>query len=70
MIEIALGLGCCYTMARVAEADDESGLLWGVVTFLLCVGCVLFVPLPFVRIAGAGFLAFILMFVVKAVRDR
>ena len=70
MIEIALGLGACYAMAKIADADDESGTLWGAVTFLLCLIGIIFIPYPFLRILGAAVLVFVLMIVTKAIRDR
>ena len=70
MIEIGLALGACYAMYRIADADDESGFLWGGVTFLLCVGSVVFVPLPFLRILGVAIVTFILMMVGKGIRNR
>jgi hypothetical protein len=70
MIEIALGIGACYAMAKIADADDESGPLWGAVTFLLCLVGVVMIPFPFLRILGAAVLTFVLMIVAKAVRSR
>lgn len=69
MLEIALGIAACVLMARIATADDQSGILWGAITFMLCFGS-LFVPLPFLRIILACVASFVLMIVYKAVVDK
>lgn len=70
MIELGLGLGACYTMYMIAEADDESGFLWGAVTFLLVMLSVALIPVAFFRVFGAGVLSFLLLFAFKAIRNR
>lgn len=67
VLEIALIIGTCVIMSRIAEADDESGIIWGSVTFLLCLAGML-VPLPFLRVFVAGVVAFVLMLVYKIIR--
>ncbi len=68
MIEIGLGIAACVIMSKIASADDESPILWGVVTFGLCCLSV-FIPLPFLRILIAWGASFALMIVVKMRRD-
>ncbi len=70
MLEIPLGIAACFAMAKIADADDESGSLWGAVTFLLCLVGVVFIPFPFLRILVAAVLTFVLMIVARAVRNR
>lgn len=37
-------------MARVAEAEDRSSVLWGALTLLLCLAAANLIPLPFINI--------------------
>lgn len=70
MFEWALIIGMSVVMSKIATADDENGLMWGLATFFLCLGT-LFTPVfPFLRVMLAGVLAFILMIVAKVVRER
>ena len=69
MVEIALGIAACGAMAKIADADGRSGIVWGVITLALCAVSVA-VPLPFLRIILAFVVAFILMMVAKARAGR
>ena len=68
MIEIGLGIAACVLMAKIASADDESPMIWGLATFALCF-LSLFIPIPFIRILIAWGASFALMIVVKSIRD-
>jgi hypothetical protein len=70
MLEIVLGIAVVVMMAKVANADDQSAVTWGGLTFLLCVASVLFVPLPFLRMLLAGAAVFALMIGYKMVAER
>ena len=70
MIESVMLFAAVVLMARIANAEDESPFAWGGLTFLLCLGSRMFVPLPFARIMGAAILSFVLMTVYKLIRDR
>jgi hypothetical protein len=61
MFELLLAGAATYGMAKVAEEDDKSGLMWGGVTLLLCVIAMALIPLPFLRVLIAGVAAFIIM---------
>lgn len=37
-------------MARVAEAEDRSAVLWGALTLLLCLAAAAVIPLPLINI--------------------
>jgi hypothetical protein len=37
-------------MARVAEAEDRSSVLWGALTLLLCLAAASLIPLPLINI--------------------
>ena len=69
MFEILLIVGVISIMAKIANADDQSAILWGVVTGGLCLLSLL-IPIPFGRILIAGVLAFVLMMGYKAIRGR
>jgi hypothetical protein len=66
MLEVGLGIAMCVIIGKIADADGQSGVIWGAVTFLLCIGS-LAVPLPFLRIMIAGVAAVALMIGWKAV---
>jgi hypothetical protein len=70
MFEIIVGVCVCSMIAKIADADDESPLLWGAVTALLCFLGVLLSLAPFFRMLGAGILSFVILMVFKMVRDR
>jgi len=69
MIEIILGVVLCAGMAKIASADDQSGIVWGFVTFIILLGC-LAIPIPYVRVLIAGGATFVAMIGWKAVADR
>lgn len=69
MLELVLAIGGCVVMGKIAAVEDDSALAWGGITFLICIGS-MFVPLPYVRILGAMFVSFVLMIVVRLIRDR
>lgn len=60
MFEYILLIGICVVMAKIASADDQSGMTWFFVTFFLCMGSLL-IPLPFIRLLIAGVLSFAAM---------
>jgi len=60
MLEILLGIAVCVIVAKVAEADDESAVIWFCITFALCVAA-LTVPLPILRMLLAGLASFLIM---------
>ena len=70
MLEIILGVLAISAVVKIADADGQSGALWGLVMFCLCVACVMLIPLPFIRIGAAGLLALGLMMGYKIWKDR
>jgi hypothetical protein len=56
MIEIIMICASVVAMAKIAEFEDFSWVLWGGLTLLLCIGCAFLIPLPLIRIA-IGFAA-------------
>ena len=69
MIEILIGVAAVIAMIRIADAEEQSRLIWGSVTVGLMILSLL-LPLPMVRVALAGILAFVAMFVYKIVANR
>ncbi len=53
MLELAVGIGLCVIMFRIAAASNRSGVTWFGITF---VGCALslFIPLPYLRFLIVG----------------
>jgi hypothetical protein len=69
MVEIALAIAACGAMAKIADADGRSSIVWGIITLGLCLASGP-IPLPFLRILLAFIVAFILMMVAKARAGR
>lgn len=61
MFELVLLIACCIAMAKIAVADDKSGIIWGCVTLALCVVAGYLIPLPFIRFFIAFAVSFALM---------
>lgn len=51
----------CILMAKISVADGRSGLTWGVLTFVLCLGTILFIPFPLWRLGIPCVIGFLLM---------
>lgn len=59
-------IACAVLMYRIAEMERLSGLVWGAVTFALCLGCALTIPIPFINAVIGLIISFIAMTVYKA----
>ena len=70
MLELIVVVAMIVLMARIANADDQSPWLWGGLTFALCAAAIVFIPLPFVRLAIVGVVVFMGMIAYKVVKDR
>ena len=71
MLEIVMIVAACVAMYRIADADEgASTMLWTLITLLLCIAAIMFVPLPLIRIGLALFIAFIAMIGYKVATDR
>lgn len=57
---------CSVLMYRVAEIERLPGLLWGALTFALCLGCALTIPVPLVNILIGLIISFIALTVYNA----
>ena len=50
----------CSFMAKVADGEGKSGLIWGVITFVVCFFSTA-IPLPFLNLLIGGAISFGLM---------
>ena len=70
MFEIVVAIAAIVAMAKIADADDQSPLLWGLITFALIAASVVLVPLAFIRVGVAFVVAIIAMITFKVVRNQ
>ena len=68
MLEIIVGIAAIVAMAKIADADDQSALLWGLITFALIVASLMLIPLPLIRVGIAFVVAIIAMIIYKVVK--
>jgi len=66
VFEIALGIALCVAMGKLASADGRNGVLWGLITFVLCAASLL-IPIPFFRMIIAAVVVFIAMIAAKVI---
>jgi hypothetical protein len=56
-VELAAALVAAFVIALVAGQRERNGLVWGSITFALCVGGICVIGIPYVRIAAGAALA-------------
>lgn len=66
MLELLLAFLLCAVMAKVADSEGLSGLLWGCLTFIVVLGS-LVIPIPFLRLGIALVAMFVILTVYKIV---
>ena len=59
-------IACAVLMYKVAEMERLSGIVWAALTFALCLGCVVVIPIPFIDAVIGLVLSFIAMTVYNA----
>lgn len=59
----------CVIMSRVADAEGRNGLMWGALTFAICLGSSILIPWPLIDIGIGLFLSFMALFAVKVISD-
>ncbi len=64
MLEFILAIILIVTMARVAVADSQSGVLWGCACLVITFLCFA-IPIPFARVLVAGVLTWVAMIAYK-----
>jgi len=52
-------------MYKVAEIEGRNGVLWGAVSFVICLVSIMFIPLPFINLLIGLVLSYGLMFTLK-----
>jgi hypothetical protein len=66
MFELIVAILLIVAMLKIANADNQSPVLWGGVTFLVAAACIALIPLPFIRLGIAGVVVFLAMIGYKA----
>jgi hypothetical protein len=64
MFEFILIIAAVIAMARAAEADSQTGLKWGAITFAACL-LSLIIPIPYIRVGLACLAVFVAMTMTK-----
>jgi hypothetical protein len=59
-------IACAVLMYKIAEMERLSGIIWAVLTFALCIGCVFLIRIPFLNALIGLVLSFIAMTVYNA----
>ena len=71
MLEIIVVVLLIVAMVKIAGNDNQSPLLWGIVTFVVAAACIVLIPsLPFIRVGIAGVLVFVGMIGYKTVSNN
>jgi len=58
MFELILLVVVVIGMGKIAASEGQSGIIWGAMTMLVGIACLALVPLPFLRVLGAGIATF------------
>lgn len=53
MFELIFGFAVCVAVGKLAEKNGGSAIVWGGMTFVLCLVSML-IPLPYLRMLVAG----------------
>jgi hypothetical protein len=67
MIGLIVTGAAVVIMTKAAEMEGRSTVLWGVVTFILCLLCGIFIPLPLINIVIGLVISYLAMFAVKLI---
>ncbi|MBL8880952.1 MAG: hypothetical protein JNG88_17700 [Phycisphaerales bacterium] len=70
MLEWVLVLAVCIGVGRMASSEGLSGVLFGSLTFLICLGLIVVMPFPFLRILLAGALGFVGLIVYRVALNK
>lgn len=57
-----------FIMAKVAASEGKPELLWGALTFLICLGSGFLIPLPLINVGIGLVLSFVAFTIAKIVR--
>lgn len=68
MIELGMIAGTVFVIAKIADFDDRSMIVWGGIGLALIIACAAVIPYPYLRVlAGLG-ATLVAMIVAKAVQ--
>lgn len=70
MLEIALIVGLVVVIAKIADNEGLSAFLWGAITVVANILCMLLLPWAFLRVLAAGVLVFVVMTAANAIKAR
>jgi len=70
MFGLLLIIAAVVAMVKIADAENQSMILWGVVTLLLVVACSVFIPFPFLGPLAGFILSFGAMTTYKIVTNK
>lgn len=67
--EAFLCASLCVLMAKIADMDGRSRIVWGGLTLAFCLASI-WIPLPYLRFLIAGILAYVLMFLCNLIHPN
>jgi len=70
VIELIIIAAVVIFFSRLASAHNKSEIIWGAVAFGLCMGCLFFVPLPFLRVLIAAGATLIIWMAYLLIADK
>ena len=70
MIVWLIIIAMCVVMYRIAEAENQPGLRWALLTFFICLGCAALIPLPMLNVAIGAVLSFVAYFAYKIIWNQ
>ena len=70
MFNLLIIIAGVILMVKVADIEERSGLLWGGITLLTCLGSGALIPLPFLDIVIGIVISFLLMTAAKVIQKN
>jgi hypothetical protein len=67
MVGLIVVVAAVVIMTKAAEMEGRSTVLWGAITFILCLLCSIFIPLPLINIVIGLVISYLAMFAVKLI---
>lgn len=68
MIEFGMIGVTVYLIARIADFEGRSEIVWGGLGLVLIIACIALIPFPYLRVLAGFGATFIAMIVAKAVQ--
>jgi hypothetical protein len=63
-------IAMCVVMYRIAEAENQPGFRWGLLTFFICLACGVLIPLPILNVAIGVVVSFLAYFAYKIIWNQ